>query len=120
MRLHQSILEVQGPVNVSLTLREIVVAGKATNSYHIFTLARISEFFKNGLKSASLHLQSPIDFESKATSTVLLNTIKGMPPEQQVELAEYLLNCIDEGESTLKHPEASTEAWIRLVLRAQD
>ena len=119
MKLHQSILEVQGPVSFALTLGEIVKAGKVTNSYHVFALAHLSEFFKKGLKSATLHLENPIGFESGATSTVVVNAIKGMSAEQQVELAEYLLNCINTGESALAHPMSSTEDWIRVVLHAQ-
>jgi hypothetical protein len=119
MKLHQTVLEIQGPVSVALTLNEIIRDGKVTNHYQVFTLARLSDFFKKGKKSIALHLEVPIDIESGATSTAAINLIKGMTPEQQVELAEYLLNCIHAGESALANPVSSVEDWMRFVLQAQ-
>ena len=119
MKLHQTILEIQGPVSVSLLLSEIVKAGKATNHVHVLTLARMSEFFKNGLKSSTLHLEDPLNFESKATSTALISAINALSADEQVQLAAYLIDCIAAGESLLANPVVDPEAWIRFVLQHQ-
>lgn len=119
MKLHRLILEMQGPVSVLLILNEIVTAGRATNHVHILALARMSEFFKSGLKSAALHLEDPINFESKATSSELIQAIKDLSPDEQVQLASYLIDCVNAGESLLANKSSDFEAWIRFVLQHQ-
>jgi hypothetical protein len=121
MKLHQQvILESRGPGLVKLILAEIIKAGKATNPIHILTLGRMSEFFKNGLKSTDLQLENPIDFESKATSSELVDYLKNMKPEDQVNLAQYLLDSIEAGEVLLKTGHSKVVDWINYVLRRQD
>jgi hypothetical protein len=122
MNLHReiSITEGQGPVPVLMTLDEIIKAGKVTNSYQTFVLGWLSEFFKNGCRSAALELESPISFESAATSTAVVNAIKSLSPENQVQLAQYLKDCIAAGESALHAKSMSIVDWMRYVLRRQD
>ena len=122
MKLHRelSITEGQGPVPLRLTLDEIINDGGATNPYQIFVLGWLSEFFKNGLKSAALQLENPIDFESQATHTVVVNSLKSMSPADQAQLAQYLKDCIDAGESALKDPRSTAVDWMNFVLRKQD
>lgn len=122
MQLHRelSVTEGQGPVPVKLTLAEIIRAGGVTNPYQTFVLGWLSEFFKNGLKSIDLHLEGPITFGSAATSTVVQSALKSMSPEDQVMLAQYLLDCIDAGESALYDREMSLDDWQRYVLQRQD
>jgi hypothetical protein len=125
MKLLQAIVnpainEGQGPVPVMMTLDEIIRAGKVTNHYQTFVLAWLSEFFKKGLKSASLQLENPIDFESGATSSAVINAIKSLSDAEAVHLATYLKDCIDAGECALKDPESTTVDWMRFVLRKQD
>ena len=90
MKLHKSVVEGQGPIPVVLTLDEIIKAGKVTNPYQIFVMCWLTEFFKKGLKSAALELESPISFDSQATHTVVVDAMKALTPEAQVELARYL------------------------------
>ena len=122
MKLHReiSITEGQGPVPVIMILDEIIKAGKVTNPYQTFVLGWLSEFFKNGLKSASLHLESPVTFESGATSTVVVNALKSLSPENQVQLAQYLKDCIAAGESALHCHTMTVEDWMRYVIQRQD
>lgn len=124
MKLHQQIsspflVDSQGPVPVKMTLDEIIKAGKVTNPYQIFVLGWLSEFFKDGLKSAKLELENPITFNSGATSTAVVDGLKGMSPENQVQLAQYLKDCIDAGESALAHKDLSIVDWMRYVTQAQ-
>jgi len=122
MKLHQeiAITEGQGPVPVKLTLAEIIKDGKVTNPYQTYVLGWLSEFFKNGLKSIDLELESPITFGSAATSTAVQSALKSLSPEDQVMLAQYLLDCIDAGESALHNREMSLIDWQRYVLQRQD
>lgn len=122
MQLHRelSITEGQGPVPVKLTLAEIIKDGKVTNSYQTYVLGWLSEFFKNGLKSIDLELESPITFGSQATSTVVQSALKAMSADEQVQLAQYLMDCIDMGESALHNREMSIVDWSRYVLQRQD
>ena len=126
MKLHRMIaLEGQGPVPVGLTLDEIIKAGKVTNPYQSFVLGQLSEFFKNrssngDIKSANYQLETPLDFESQATSTVLVNAIRALEPEKAVALAQYLKDCIAVGESMLHNKDMDVLDWIRFVLRKQD
>lgn len=126
MKLHRMIaLEGQGPVPVGLTLDEIIKAGKVTNPYQSFVLGQLSEFFKNkspngDIKSANYQLETPIDFESKATSTALVNAIRALEPEKAVALAQYLKDCIQAGESALYDNDMDVVDWMHFVLRKQD
>lgn len=122
MKLHReiAITEGQGPVPVKLTLAEIIKDGKVTNSYQTFVLAWLSEFFKNGMKSISLDLEGPISFGSAATSTNVQTALKSLSPEDQVLLAQYLMDCIDQGESALHAREMDVIEWQKYVLQRQD
>lgn len=121
MKLHQEVIsEGQGPVPVVLTLDEIIKAGKVTNSYQTFVLGWLSEFFKNGLKAASLHLENPITFDSKATSVELVSALKALSPAEGVKLAQYLKDCVAAGECMLHNRQATVVDWIRFVLAKQD
>lgn len=128
MKLHRQIdliaqtdlSEGQGPVPLVMTLDEIIKDGKVTNPYQIFALGWLSEFFKKGLKSISLQLENPIDFESNATHTDVVQALKNLTPENQVHLAQYLKDCISAGESALKNPVSSTVEWMHFVLQRQE
>jgi hypothetical protein len=127
MKLHQAItseapiltLEGQGPVSYALTLDEVIRAGKVTNPYQNFVMAKLSEFFKNGLKSLALQSEVPLDFESKATSSVVVAAMKAMKPEDSVALAQYLKDCIAAGECALHDKKLDLVEWQKYVLSKQ-
>jgi hypothetical protein len=111
--------EGQGPVPYVMTLDEVINAGKVTNAYQIFVLGKLSEFFKNGLKSLSLQTEEPIDFESRATHTDLVTALKAMTPADQVALAQYLKDCIKVGECALHDKKMDVVEWQKFVLSKQ-
>lgn len=128
MRLHQTVvfeneLVPGAPAHttmlVDLTLQEIVNAGKVTNPYQLFVLGHVSQFFKNGLKSADLHLETPISFNTDATSSAVKAAMQALSDADQVKLATYLLDCITAGECMLYDKEAELAAWIGFVLQKQ-
>ncbi len=104
---------------VDLTLQEIVNAGGVTNPYQLFVLGHLSEFFKNGLKSVDLHLETPFSFNTNATSTEVKSSMQALSPEEQVKLASYLLTCIKVGECMLHDKNADFSAWVNFVLGKQ-
>lgn len=120
MKLHQEILiqEMTGPVPFELTLGEIITAGDTTNFYQIYTLSLLSQFFQGGHNYFShfedLHLVS-----SSASSIVAIESIKNLSAQEKVQLASYLLACIEAGNSALHSTQMSSADWIRFVLQRQ-
>lgn len=105
---------------IDMQLQQIVDAGKITNPYQLFALGRCAAFFKNGLKSADLQMENPVNFESGETSTATKEGLKAMSDDEHVALAKYLLDCIVAGESALHKRDLSIVSWINFVLRKQD
>lgn len=122
MHLHRQILalESQGPAPAAYTLEQIIRDGKVTNPYQLHILARVSEFFKNGLKSLNLEFEGPMDFNSAATSVKVIEALKGLAPSEHVQLAMYLKDCITAGECALRANQLDLVKWIHFVLQKQD
>lgn len=108
------------PQLVDLTLKEIISAGKVTNPYQLFVLGHLATFFKNGLKSVDLDLENPLTFGTNATSTEVKDAFKMLTDAETVQLAQYLLDCIDAGESMLHDAGSSVADWISFVIHKQD
>jgi hypothetical protein len=125
MKLHRVVAnEAQGPIPVGLILDAIIKNGKVTDNYQHFVLGQLSEFFSklssNGdIKSADYQLENPIDFESKATSTMLVQAIRDLADADAVALAQYLKDCIEAGESALRDHDMSVIGWMHYVLAKQ-
>lgn len=121
MKLHRAIMvqEMTGPIPYELTLREIITAGDSTNHYHIYALALLSQFFKNGLRATAGMLDELPTLSSDATSVSVIESIKSLTPLEKVNLATYLLSCIETGESALHSTQMSSQEWIKFVLQQQ-
>jgi len=129
MRLHQQVLleneftlGVPGHSTqlVDLTLKEVVAAGKVTNPYQLFVLGYLSQFFKNGFKSVDLQLEGPTMYDLDATSTDVKEAMQKMSDTDHVKLAQYLLDCIQVGESMLHDDHMNVIEWMKFVLHRQD
>jgi len=125
MKLHRVVAnEAQGPIPVGLILDAIINNGKVTDNYQHFVLGQLSEFFStlssNGdIKSADYQLENPIDFESKATSTVVVQAVRLLSDSDAVALAQYLKDCIATGESALRDRDMNVVGWMHYVLAKQ-
>lgn len=119
MKLHQAIVvqEMTGPVPYELSLGEIIAAGDSTNNYHIYVLALLSQFFKDGHTYDQFHDLTIIS--TGATSVDTIESIKSLNPSEKVNLASYLLACIEAGKSALHSTQTSSADWIRFVLQRQ-
>ena len=120
MKLHQTIMvqEMTGPVPYELTLREIITAGDSTNHYHIYVMSLLSQFFQGGHNYFS-HIEDLNLVSSSATSTAAIESIKSLSPSEKVNLATYLLACVEAGTSALHSTQMSSADWIRFVLQKQ-
>lgn len=105
---------------VDLTLKEIVDAGKVTNPYQLFILGRVSNFFKMGHKSVDLQLENPVNYGDESTTSAVKEAIASMSDTEHVALAQYLLDCIQVGESMLHDHSMNIVQWMKFVLRKQD
>lgn len=121
MKLHQEIMiqEMTGPVPFELTLGEIISAGDATNFYHIYTLSLLSQFFQGGHNYFG-HIEDVHLVSSSASSTDAIESIKSLSPSEKVNLASYLLSCIEAGRSALHSANTSSADWIKFVLQRQE
>lgn len=122
MELHRKIIvqEMTGPIPFELTLGEIIKAGDATNHYHIYALAMLSQFFKDGVRSTVGMLDGLPSLASDATSVAVIDSIKALSAEEKVQLATYLLSCVNVGESAFQSQIMSPTEWIRYVLKRQE
>lgn len=119
MKLHRqvTIQEMTGPIPYELTLGEIIRDGDTTNHYQVYVLALLSEFFKDGLKVTAGVLDGLPPISSQATSVAASETIKSLSPSEKVNLATYLLDCVNVGNSALHSTQLSSSDWIRFVLQ---
>lgn len=126
MKLHQQIVnEGHGPVPAVMILDEIIRDGKITNHVQLYTLARISEFFRlnHGRRSISLQMEDPVDFESRATSTAMIEALSAMSDADHAALAQHLKDAVAYGEAAVHCKQCDGHdpvEWIRFVLRRQD
>jgi hypothetical protein len=104
---------------VDLTLQEIVKGGGISNPYQLFVLGKMARFFRDGLKSADLQLETPVNFESGETDASLKVEMQKLTNEECVHLAAYLLDCITAGECAVMGEGLDTVGWINYVLRRQ-
>jgi hypothetical protein len=105
---------------VDLTLKEIVDGGKVTNPYQLFVLAKVSGFFKNGLKSADLKMENPVNYGDDSTSAAVKEALLKMKDAEHVKLAKYLLDCLAAGECMLHNKEQNVVDWMKFVTYKQD
>src|SRR5574343_623204 len=92
---------------MDLVLQNVVKDGKVTDPYQLLVLGQLSEFFKDGLKSANLELEGPTSFNNAGTSSVVKAALQGMSDLEHVALAQYLLDCIKAGECMLHNKQSN-------------
>ncbi len=119
MNLHRTIVnEGYGEQLVVLTLDEIIKAGKVTNPYQNFVLGWLSEHFRNGVKPMSPGLRPPGSLG--ATSSSVVESIKGLTPEESVKLAQFLKDCVTASDQKPWGSDLAVADWMKFVLQRQD
>lgn len=119
MNLHRVITnEGYGEQQVILTLDEVIKHGKVTNPYQTFVLGWLSEHFRTGVKPASPGLRNPGSVGG--TSTAVVEEIKSLTPEESVQLAQFLKDCMTQAIPMAWGSDLCIADWMKFVLHRQD
>ena len=109
------------PVHISMTLQQIIDAGKVTNSVQTFILAELSNMFKQGGPHRWPRDLKPYGAE---TPSVMIDAIRGLSDSEAVDLAQWFLVKLEEVSNfetnPYTKPEMDTQQWVRWVLSRQD
>lgn len=120
-QLYSNHLITEGRVdpNVLLSLDQIIKAGKASETMQFIVLARLVEFFKSGRFYKETNFYDPF----LSTSGDLLKQLKGLKPEEQVELATKLRALCDVKDKDLLYsyvnPTQEALTWIQWATKRE-
>ena len=108
------------PAHISMTLEQVITAGKVTNSVQHFIMAGLVSMFKDGGPS-----RWPRDLNSyaMATSSELVESIKKLGDSESTQLAQWLLielmrPATFESQPYI-NPHMQTVEWVQWVLHRQ-
>ena len=112
------------PVHLTMTLEQVVRAGKITNNVQTFTMANLMSLFREGTTYRWSRDINP--YPSNATSD-MINLVRGLPNEEVVSLASWLLEALQVPASyesnpfaQMCNPQLSPVEWMKWVLKRQD
>lgn len=109
------------PVHISMTLNQIINAGKVTNSVQYFILAGLISMFKDG---GPTRWPRDLNSYSMSTSSEQIDAIKTISDTEAVELAKWLGQELTNPVNFETNPYANSSQdvveWIRFVLKKQD
>ena len=115
----QLIAEGRVDPNVLLSLDNIIKSGKAVETMQFIVMARLVEFFKSGRFYKETNFYDPF----LSTSGELLKQLKGMKPEDQVELAKKLRAMCEIKDKDVLYsyvnPTQEAMLWIQLVTKRE-
>ena len=119
-----NLLEGVIPVHLTMTLEQVVRAGKITNNVQTFIIADLLSLFREGTtyrwprEINSWPMNAPAD---------MINMVRGMTNEESVELATWLLEALKQPANyesnpfaQMCNPQLSPAEWMKWVLRKQD
>jgi len=111
------------PVHITMTLEQVISAGKVTNSVQHFIMAGLVSMFKNGGPS-----RWPRDLNSyaMATGSDLIEAVKSLSDADAVEMATWMINELQNPVNfetqpcPCSNPQMHVVDWMRWVLKKQD
>ena len=111
------------PIHLTMTLEQVISAGRVTNNVQHFIMAGLIGMFKDG----GPH-RWPRDLNSypMATGSDVLEAVKAFSPEESVEIATWLLSSLQNPATYETNPYAcgstqmSITDWVKWVLKRQD
>lgn len=111
------------PVHLTMTLEQVVRAGKISNNVQTFIMADLVSLFKNGGPT-----RWPRDLNSYPMNTEsdLIEAIRSLENEEATELASWLLAelqrpaTFESNPFPCHNPSMDTVEWIKWVLKRQD
>ena len=132
MKLHEikPLYESSTPIHLTMILDEIIRDKRVSNTAQWMVLSQLTELFKFGLvNSASTHaldlpLIKPREIYAQPTPKALLDELKRLEPEDQLQLAMWFKDQLTviktEADVTdCCHPEMEMTKWINLVTKKQ-
>lgn len=120
MNLHRTVINEQlGVATYSLMLQRIISAGKITDFSQTYILSYLSEFFKDASGNIQ-NMEIPVPYGNGATSTEVISYIKGLPDSEAVNLAQFILDMLNNARQNIRHTALDANQWIDFVLRRQD
>lgn len=109
------------PVHISMTLEQVIAAGKVTNSVQNFIMAGLIAMFKDG---GPTRWPRDINSYAMATGSDLVEAVKGMSANESVEMAKWLLEQLARPASFESNPYCNSAMqmndWVKMVLRRQE
>ena len=110
------------PVHLTMTLEQIISAGKITNNVQYFIVAGLINMFKDG---GPHRWPRELNSYPMATSSDVIDAVKALTPDELVEMAHWLLESLKKPASFESDPCAcptsmDTQGWIQWVLSKQD
>jgi hypothetical protein len=108
------------PVAITMTLEQVISAGKVTNSVQTFIMAGLVSMFKDG---GPTRWPRDINSYSMATGADLIEAVKGLNDGEAVEMAKWLLSELVKPatfeSNPCTNPTMGTQEWVRWVLQKQ-
>jgi hypothetical protein len=108
------------PTHISMTLEQVITAGKVTNNVQNFIIAGLVSMFKEGAPS---RWPRDLNSYSMATSSDLVEAVKLLSANESVELAGWLLQQLANPAAFESNPYCNnamqTNEWVRWVLKRQ-
>lgn len=133
MRLNEINTKIEGevdllegviPAHLTMTLEQVVRAGKITNNVQTFTMANLMSLFREGTTYKWARDINP--YAMNATSD-MINLVRSLPNEEVVGLASWLLEALQLPASyesnpfaQMCNPQLSPAEWMKWVLKRQD
>jgi hypothetical protein len=110
------------PIHITMTLEQIIDAGKVTNNVQYFVMASLISHFKNG---SSLRWPRDLNSYSMNANAAMIDAVKNLTPEESVEMANWLLDSLNqsakaEAQKQYVNQDLDTIDWVKWVLRRQD
>lgn len=111
------------PVHLTMTLEQIISAGKVTNNVQHFIMAGLISMFKDGGPTRWPREVNSYSM-SMGTGSDILEAVKTLTPDESVEMAQWLLDSLQNPASYEASAACSSDldtvGWVRWVLRRQD
>lgn len=109
------------PVHLSMTLDQIITAGKITNNVQVFTMGGLLSMFKDG---SPLRWPRDLNTYAMTTSSEVIDAVKYLSNDEAVEMAGWLKRQLIDPVEFETNSQATTQAdivrWTQSVLRHQD
>ena len=103
--------------HISLTVQQVIDGNGVSNMVQIIILCQLIQLFKYGSGGEVRSIR-----EFPTPDGALINSVKSLPNEDQVELAKFFKKELDKGyaiTSSWANPSADHKQWVNWVVQSQ-